>query len=173
MSTASITPDETALRPAPGREVPLPEWVSTTDRNALPNVLNWASEAQRPPIGGRVDVISAGFYLGTATVTGYFHRDGELGCWVELDSPLSNGVRRTYYFGESLTRLDQGDEPGEVADQASVQDVTVLKDEAPAATAPAAAPSPAPAVTEVPDEASYLDEDEDDAIPLSEADREE
>ena len=75
-----------ALRPTPGRETSLPEWVGTTDRNALPNTLDWASESPRPPLNGRVDVIRFGIPLGTGTAVGYFHRGGELGILVELDS---------------------------------------------------------------------------------------
>jgi len=124
-----------ALRPAPGRENPLPEYVSTTDRNALPNVLDWASESPRPPINGRVDVIRFGIALGTGTVVGYFHRRGELGILVELDSvpatmELPAGTRRAHFYGENITRLDQGDEPTEnaaEADNADVQDVSVYK----------------------------------------------
>lgn len=120
--TATAPAETPALRPAPGRTTPLPEWVSTTDRNALPNILNWASEAARPPINCRVDLVRFGIALGTGTVTGYFHKDGELGCWVDLDSP-SNGNTRTHFFGESITRLDQGDEQLDTADRAGVQDV--------------------------------------------------
>lgn len=153
MSPETVTPAETALRPAPGRQTPLPEWVSTTDRNALPPVLYWANEAECPLIQGQVDVISSGFALGTAIVTGYFHTNGELGCWVELDIPLASGERRTFYFGESLTRLDQGDEPtGAPALSPGVQNVTVSKDETPA---PAAAAAPA---VEVEEEAPDVDD---------------
>ncbi len=133
-----------ALRPAPGRENPLPEWVSTTDRNALPTVLDWASESLRPPINGRVDVIRFGIPLGTGTAVGYFHRGGELGILVALDSvpaslDLPAGTNRAHFFGENIVRLDQGDEPrpetAAGADDADVQDVPVYKlDEAPAAT---------------------------------------
>ncbi|MDF7815272.1 hypothetical protein [Hymenobacter sp. YC55] len=129
MSLESTTP---ALRPAPGRENPLPEYVSTTDRNALPNVLDWASESPRPPINGRVDVVRFGIALGTGTAVGYFHRGGELGVLVELDSvpsflDLPEGTSTAHFFGENLRRLDQGDEPDETADNANVLDVPVYK----------------------------------------------
>lgn len=135
MSPDTVTPAQNELRPAPGRQTPLPEWVSTTDRNALPNVLNWASESPRPPINGRVDVIRFGVSLGTGTAVGYFHRAGELGILVELDSvheilDLPAGTRRAHFFGENITRLDQGDEPEDLTDptdNADVQDVTLYK----------------------------------------------
>lgn len=96
------------LRTAPGRTQPLPEWVSTTDRDALPSPLDWGNEQDRPPIKGRVDVTSAGFALGTATVTGYLHWNGQLGCWVRLDvAMLDSGERRAYFFGDNLNYLGE------------------------------------------------------------------
>ena len=135
MSPETLTRADSELRPAPGRANPLPEWVSTTDRNALPDLLNWASEARRPPINGRVDLVRFGISLGTGTAVGYFHRAGELGILVELDSvpailDLPEGTKRAHFFGENITRLDQGDEPEEIpesTDNAGVQDVPVYK----------------------------------------------
>ena len=135
MNPETVTPSQPELRPAPGRQTPLPEWVSTTDRNALPNNLDWASESPRPPITGLVDVIRFGISLGTGTAVGYFHRTGELGILVELDSvspilDLPTGTSRAHFFGENITRLDQGDEPEETTDTADnddVQDVFIFK----------------------------------------------
>lgn len=162
------TATSAVLRPAPGRENPLPEWVSTTDRNALPTVLDWASESPRPPINGRVDVIRFGIPLGTGTAVGYFHRGGELGILVELDSvpaslDLPAGTNRAHFFGENIVRLDQGDEPrpgtAAAADDDDVQDVPVYKpDEAPVATVAADGAG-------TPDHGD--DEDEDDRLTLA------
>lgn len=139
-----------ALRPTPGRETSLPEWVGTTDRNALPNTLDWASESPRPPINCRVDVIRFGIALGTGTVTGYFHRSGELGCLVALDTvadflDLPEGTNTAHFYGENLRRLDQGDEPEEAPDTAGVQDVPVYKADEPR---PDGTPTPAAAADE-------------------------
>lgn len=162
MSPDTLPATAPGLRPAPGRENPLPEWASTTDRNALPNTLNWASEADRPPITCRVDLVRFGIPLGTGTVTGYFHVDGELGCWVDLDIP-SNGNTRTHFFGESITRLDQGDEPVETpgrADNAGVQDVpSAPRAELPAVATPELMPV-AVAAEEPADDVLPANEDE-------------
>jgi hypothetical protein len=168
MSPDTLTPADSVLRPAPGRENPLPEWVSTTDRNALPNVLDWASESPRPPINGRVDVVRFGISLGTGTAVGYFHRAGELGILVELDSvppilDLPAGTKRAHFFGENITRLDQGDEPDEAPETAGVQDIPVYKaDVDPQATESAAsAADTQESVGEGADsDEDYLEEDE-------------
>lgn len=118
-------PDATpsGLRPAPGRVEPLPEYFSTTDRDALPERLYWAGETTRPPINGRVDVIRFGIYLGCGTVSGYFHRGNvELGVLVALDNvaehlDLIEGTTKTHFYGENIRRLDQGDEPVEEQDE--------------------------------------------------------
>lgn len=178
MNPQTLTTPEKDLRPAPGREQPLPEWVSTTDRNALPNVLDWASESPRPPINGRVDVIRFGIPLGTGTAVGYFHRSGELGILVELDSvsphlDLPEGTNKAHFFGENITRLDQGDEPessATPADNASVLDVPVYKaDVDPKATADSAATAEEEEAGEYKadeDEGPVVASDEDDKLPL-------
>ena len=164
MSPDTVTPAQPLLRPAPGRQTPLPEWVSTTDRNALPPLLDWASESKRPPIDCRVDVIRFGIPLGTGTVIGYFHRRGELGILVELDTvsahlDLPEGTSAAHFFGENLTRLDQGDEPEDrPADDAGVQDVPVFKADVPEVATES--------ITESPEEATAGAAASDDDLPL-------
>lgn len=118
--TDLVLPTATLLRPAPGRQAPLAEWVSTTDRRALPSPLDWGNDAALPPINCRVDVRDGEDYLGPGTVVAYYHKGGELGCVVELDTVdeyyqlvLPKGSRRAHLLGNTLTRLDQGDEPEE------------------------------------------------------------
>ena len=139
LAVAPDTAPDTApsgLRPAPGRVTPLPEYFSTTDRDALPANLNWTNDCARPPINCRVDVIRFGIYLGSGTVTGYFHRKNqELGVLVALDNvaehlDLIPGTTKTHFYGENIRRLDQGDEPVEEQDEEQDEQDEEQKEEA-------------------------------------------
>lgn len=92
--TADTTLAPDVLRGRPARATPLPPYVMTTDRLALPLQLDWYSPNPRPAIGERVEVTRAG--EGPGTVVGYFYKPGaedgqqveqggELGITVQLD----------------------------------------------------------------------------------------
>ena len=113
--TADMTQAPDSLRGRPGRETPLPDYVLTTDRLALPLELDWYGERDRPAIGERVEVTRADEGLGT--VVGYFHKGGVLGVGVALDTvpawlelPEADAVVRVY--GDEFEPVEEAGSPG-------------------------------------------------------------
>ncbi|MET4073649.1 hypothetical protein [Hymenobacter sp. UYCo722] len=85
-----MNPETTAFNPDPttGNKPTWPEWLWTTDRNDLPDSLDWGDDDRPLHIGGSCDYYRDGKHVAGCLPTHYFHVAGVLYVVVTVHNKL-------------------------------------------------------------------------------------
>lgn len=106
------------LNPASSSKTNWPEWIWTTNHDALPDSLDWCYGNAWPPIGSYGEVYRNGKYLVTGTITHYFHVAGKLYLIISVGVrvewlKLAPGDSLIAIYGDDFISLDDDDDEPE------------------------------------------------------------